>query len=72
MNKINMTPVESSNVLEVGYKPTTKELYVTFRNGTYIYSDVSQNTYLQLLQSVSKGKFINANIIGSYDEHKQS
>lgn len=65
---MDMTPVVSSNVVSVGYDPTTNTIAITFKGGegpdkTYEYADISPETYQALLQASSKGKFIKGNII---------
>lgn len=54
---MQMIPVRSSNLVAVGYNPTTLELTVQFRKGVYTYSGVRQNVYNGLISSPSKGKF---------------
>ena len=71
MQKLEMKPLKSSNVVAVGYDGSKKELHVQFKGATYIYSDVNQNLYFQLMQSQSKGKFLRNKIIGQYEGKKQ-
>ena len=71
MQKLKMTPLESSNVVAVGYDGSKKELHVRFRGATYIYSDVNQNLFFQLMESQSKGKFLRNKIIGQYEGKRQ-
>lgn len=51
----------SSMLYSCGYDSNTKELKVTFRNSrTYIYEDVEQETYNDLVSSKSAGKHFNS------------
>lgn len=57
----------SSNLLSVGYDSETETLEVEFSNGSvYQYFNVPQNMYDQLMQEVSKGKFLSAYIKNFY------
>ena len=71
MQKLTMTPVESSSIVAVGYDGSKKELHIQFKGSTYIYSDVNQNLFFMFEQSKSKGKFLRNKIIGQYDGKKQ-
>jgi hypothetical protein len=65
MAKIEMTPVESSNVAEVGHDG--KDLHVKFRNGSaYRYLDVPRVVFEHLLTAESIGKFLNRAIKPKY------
>lgn len=66
MENITFTPVESSNILSVGYDETTSSMYVKYLSGTYKYDNVKKSTYESLLTSPSKGRFMNQNIKGQY------
>lgn len=56
-------PVQSSNIAEVGYDPSLMALEVQFNNGrTYQYLDLPEAIYLELMQSDSKGRYLNASI----------
>lgn len=71
MQKLEMTPLKSSNIVAIGHDRSKKELYVHFKDATYIYSDVNQNLYLMLMESKSKGKFLRNKIIGQYEGKRQ-
>ena len=71
MQKLEMIPLKSSNVVAVGYDGSLKQLYVQFENWTYIYEGVNQNLYFQLMESKSKGKFLRNKIIGQYEGKRQ-
>ena len=59
-------PVNSSNVVSVGYDPSSETLEVEFKNGVYQYYNVPEFMYDRLMQSASIGKFVNAEIKPSY------
>lgn len=66
-----MTPemeyVDSSNVEAIGYDPELRELHVNFNGGkTYIYADVSEDTYRELLSADSKGSYLNREVKPNY------
>lgn len=67
MKNIIFIPVESSNIISVGYDETTSSMYVNYRSGTYKYDDVEKSVYESLLTSTSKGRFMNENIKGQYN-----
>ena len=67
MKNITFIPVESSNIISVGYDETTSSLYVNYPSGTYKYDDVDKSVYESLLTSPSKGRFMNENIKGQYN-----
>ncbi len=65
---VDMQDVESSNVAAIGYDPETQELSVSFtKSGTYVYHDVGRDTYDELMQAESKGKYLNQRIKGTYE-----
>jgi KTSC domain-containing protein len=72
---ITLTPVESSNVFALGYDPATKRLQVQFRSSrdarmpgqTYEYRNVPPETNEALMNSESKGAFVNQRIKGHFD-----
>lgn len=58
-----MKAVSSSNVESVGYDGESKELYVTFLNGsTYKYLEVPRSTFNNLLSAPSVGCYLNKHI----------
>lgn len=62
-----MYPVNSSQISYIGYEEDTKELFITFKNGsTYKYENVPEMTYKILLSSPSKGKYFADNIKNIY------
>lgn len=59
--------VASSNLSSVGYDRGAQVLEVEFLNGSvYQYYNVPENMYDQIMQSTSKGKFLNTYIKNSY------
>ncbi len=62
--EIKFTPVESSNVKEIGYEENT--LYVKYQTGTYVYEGVDRNLYEGLMKSDSKGRYLNEHIKGNF------
>lgn len=65
MENIQFISVNSSNVKEIGHDGTN--LYVRYNSGTYVYENVDKSVYESLLNSESKGKFMNENIKGRYN-----
>lgn len=60
-------PVVSSNLMSVGYDPTTETLEVEFSSGSiYQYANVPQSMYEQLMQADSKGGFLNFHVKDNY------
>jgi hypothetical protein len=66
MKNITFTPVESSNIISIGYDETTSSMFVKYTSGTYRYDGVEKSVYENLLTSTSKGRFMNENIKGKY------
>ena len=66
MKHITFTPVQSSNIISVGYDETASSLYVNYPSGTYKYDGIEKSVYESLLTSPSKGGFMNKNIKGQY------
>jgi hypothetical protein len=68
MAQPEMTYVDSSNVVAIGYDPDTRELYVEFKGeSTYVYSDVPEEAYTELCEADSKGSYLNREIKPNYD-----
>jgi KTSC domain-containing protein len=68
---IEMVPVESSNLLAVGYDEPTATLYVAFKGGTlYAYDGVPPAAHTALMAAESKGKHLNAAVKGVYPYRK--
>lgn len=63
--------VVSSNIEAIGYDPATQELHVRFlTSGTYVYYNVEEWVFDELMQADSKGIYLNSNIKGRYDYAK--
>jgi hypothetical protein len=63
-----MHPVKSSQISYIGYDEDSKELFVTFKNGsTYKYEDVPKNRYEQLMNCESIGKYFGEMIKNVYE-----
>ena len=59
--------LSSSNVVSIGYEPTTSTLEVEFKGGElYQYYNVPEPIYQQFMESDSKGKFLHAYIKPAY------
>lgn len=68
---MQMVPVESSMISAVGYETKTREMQVVFNSGrVYRSRDVNEDEYEGLLQAESKGRYMNDNIIGVYDDDR--
>lgn len=62
-----MTPVNSSNIAEVGYNEENQEVYVRFLNNSlYVYKGVPLFEYKGLINSPSLGSYINRNYKNVY------
>ena len=63
--------VRSSNIRSVGYDPESSTLEVEFNTGSiYQYSNVPESEYESLMNSASKGRYLNRNIKGRYEDIK--
>lgn len=64
-------PVESSDIVSVGYEPAAKILEVEFRGGrVYQYRDVEPGIHVQFMRADSYGTFFFAHINGRYRYEK--
>ena len=61
-----MISVVSSNLVAVGYEADTQKLYIQFRNGLYVYTNVPQAVYEGLMSASSHGKFFHQFIRNAY------
>lgn len=61
--------VESSSVDAIGYDRETRALYVKFLHSgqTYVYWGVEEAVFHELMNSPSKGSFVNSVIKQGYD-----
>jgi hypothetical protein len=56
---VEMFPVASSRITEMGYDPETATVYVRFTDGrSWCYMNVPQDVWDQFVASPSKGQFI--------------
>lgn len=60
-----MILVESSNIKSVGYE--NDNLFIEYRNGVYVYKNVPERVYSDLLTAESKGRFVNMFVKPNYD-----
>ena len=67
-----MQYIDSSNIEAIGYDPDTQELHVLFlKSGeTYVYYNVEDWVFQELLQADSKGAYLNASIKNRYQYSK--
>jgi hypothetical protein len=64
---MHRTPVSSSSIASVGYRPSSRTLELEYRGGgVYQYLDVPPREYDSLMRVDSKGRFVNARIKGRY------
>ena len=60
-------PVNSSNLVSVGYDPSSETLEIEFKNtGIYQYLNVPQFMWERLMQADSVGRFFNAEIKNAF------
>lgn len=65
------TPVESSNLVSVGYDKKLKKLEVEFISGAvYAYSNVPPNVYEELMAASSHGSYFSSHIRNSFSFRK--
>ena len=64
------TPVESSNVISVGYDASSHVLEVEFKTGVYQYADVPADVAEGLLSAPSVGSYMHKHIRGVYDHSR--
>jgi hypothetical protein len=61
----------STVIAQIDYNPDTRILRITYTSGeVYAYYDVPDSIYISLMQSRSKGYFLNKAIKGTYDYKK--
>ena len=73
-NSIRMVSVDSSSLASVGYDANYSVLKVQFKNSGeyYIYYDVPQSTYTELLNAESIGSYFYYNVRTSFKYEKVS
>ena len=64
--------VDSSNIEAIGYDPDNQHLHVRFLQSseTYVYYNLEEWVFEELMQADSKGKYFNTNIKGCYQYGK--
>lgn len=67
---IEMTPVESSHIIALGFSPERNLLVVDFRGARWAYKEVKKETFDALIGAESHGKYFSANIKGKYESVK--
>ena len=67
MSTPNMEFVESSNIRAIGYAEDNLELWVEFNDSsTYIYDGVPAVLHAEIMESPSKGSYLNRVIKGNF------
>ncbi len=67
MSAPEMIFVDSSNIEAIGYDSDQRDLYVQFHGGRiYVYADVPEQIYQELLQADSKGSYLNRELKPNY------
>jgi hypothetical protein len=69
-----MQPIESADLLAVGYDRERSELWVRFRTRptlVYVYFDVAELVYRQLMAAESHGRFFHARVRDVYRVDKR-
>jgi hypothetical protein len=68
MNKrVKFHDVESSNIARVAYDNAAESLHVEFKNGSlYVYSEVPQTVFEEMLSARSVGKYFGKNVRDVY------
>jgi KTSC domain-containing protein len=65
---MDLHTVDSEMVHAAGYDDAEGELEVVFTNGrTYRYKQVPRRIYQELMKADSKGQYMRANVMGTYD-----
>ena len=69
MSNLYLNKVNSSNIEQIAHKDNS--LYVWYKSGNlYEYLDVPVETYTKLLESESKGRFMNSEVKGKFKYKK--
>lgn len=64
---VDMHPVDSSNVAEIGYDDEEMVLYVRFNKGAlYFYEGVPPDVWDEFVYTESKGRFIHTHLKDRY------
>jgi len=67
---IEMIPIQSDNIDLIGYEEETNTLHIKLMNSsnTYLYKNISMDTFIELLYSKEKFKFLETNIFSKYEK----
>ncbi len=63
---MQMRPVSSSNLVSVGYEPSTQTLRIEFNSGLYDYFGVPPSIHQGLMSAPSKGQYHHQYIKNNY------
>jgi hypothetical protein len=67
-----MHPIQSSNLLSVGYDAKSRTLRIEFSTGAvYVYSDVPNEVYQGLRSAPSVGRYFATNIKNLYSYERE-
>jgi len=69
---MEMIQVESSTIVAIGYDKESRRLRVQFKKSIYDYYDVPEYVHYEMMQSGSKGDYLNVVIKGNYNYKKVS
>lgn len=71
VKNIKMYKIASSNITALGYDENNKVLRVIFKNNSsYIYTNVEPEVWQIVINSESKGKSLNENIVRHKEKYK--
>lgn len=71
VKNIKMYKIASSNITALGYDENNKVLRVIFKNNSsYIYTNVEPEMWQIIINSESKGKSLNENIVRHKEKYK--
>jgi len=68
MKDTDKVDVVASQISRVGYDKAEKKLYVDFKTGkNYVYHDVEESVYKEMITAESVGSFFSKNVKGKYE-----
>lgn len=71
VKNIKMYKIASSNITALGYDENNKVLRVIFKNNSsYIYTNVEPEVWQIIINSESKGRSLNENIVRHKEKYK--
>lgn len=67
---VEMVPVNSENIDFIGFDKVNKSLHIKFENDTteYMYRDIKLETFIEILFSQSKHKYLEENIFNCFEK----